>query len=63
MGSYKIRLIKSWTNKRGRKYPVGFTLVVDNVLGSELIEKKYGVKYDGEYPPQGKVKTEFFKPK
>lgn len=35
----------------GREYPVGSVLQTDSTLGSELIRLKYGVKYDGNYPP------------
>jgi hypothetical protein len=35
----------------GREYPVGSVLQTDSTLGSELIRLKFGVKYDGKYPP------------
>jgi hypothetical protein len=57
----KLTLIKSWTNKFGRKYPIGQTMRVDKELGAYLIEKKYAKDY--EATQNKKVKTEFFKPK
>lgn len=63
MGPNRIILLKSWTNHLGKVYPMGTVLQVDNELGSELIENKVGEKYNGEYPPKEKQKTEFFKPK
>lgn len=40
----------------GRSYPVGTVLQTDADLGSELIRLKYGVKYEGKYPPIEKIK-------
>lgn len=64
MGPNRIILVKSWTHPyRTKPYPVGTILQVDNELGSELIENEIAEKYNGEYPPKEKQKTEFFKPK
>jgi hypothetical protein len=49
--AYRVRLTKKWVNMFGREYPVGSVLQTDATLGSELIRLKYGVKYDGNYPP------------
>jgi hypothetical protein len=57
----KLILIKSWTHKHGRKYPIGQKLTTDKELGIFLLEKKYAKEYDGDR--QGKVKTDFFKTK
>ncbi len=59
----RVILEKSWTNSHGKRYPVGTVLQVDNILGSQLINEKIGVKYEGKYPPEKKIKTNFFKPK
>jgi hypothetical protein len=50
--AYRVRLIKKWVNTFGRSYPVGTVIQSDSQLANELIRLKYGVKYDGEYPPQ-----------
>lgn len=49
--AYRVRLTKKWKNIFGREYPVGTVLQTDAELGSELIRLKYGVDYDGKYPP------------
>lgn len=49
--AYRVRLVKKWVNMFGREYPVGSVLQTDTQLGSELIRLKFGVKYDGDYPP------------
>jgi hypothetical protein len=58
-----IRLLKSWTNKSGRKYPIGKILPMSNSLSKDLIRDNIAVEYKGEYPPKKKMKTDFFKPK
>jgi hypothetical protein len=63
IASDAVILKKSWTNKFNRTYPIGTILKVDNMLGSDLIKSKVAEKYSEEYPPKGKTKTEFFKPK
>lgn len=50
--AYRVRLTKKWVNAFGKSYPVGTVLQTDSTLGSNLIRLKYGVKYDGDYPPQ-----------
>jgi hypothetical protein len=50
--AYRVRLVKKWVNIFGREYPVGSVLQTDSTLGSELIRLKFGVKYDGKYPPE-----------
>lgn len=61
--TYRVILEKSWTNKQRKKYPVGTILQVDNTLGSQLINEKFGKKYEDKYPPEQKIKKDFFKPK
>jgi hypothetical protein len=63
MTAIKVILKRSWTNKFGKKYPVGTVLPCDNVLSAELINKQFGDLYTGKYPPEGKAKTDFFKQK
>ena len=55
----RVRLLKSWTNMQGRKYPIGTVLAVDTSLGLKLIKTKNGVLYDGAYPEVKKSKTNF----
>jgi hypothetical protein len=57
-----VVLTKSWTNKFGRKYPVGQRISCDKELSEYLIENRYAKDYDGKYR-QDKVKSDFFKPK
>lgn len=59
----KLILLKSWRNKFGKVYPVGQILQCDKELSRELITGKVAEQYSGKYPPEGKVKTNFFKPK
>lgn len=55
--AFRVRLTKKWSNVFGREYPVGTVLQTDAHLGSELIRLKYGVDYDGKYPPdKAKIK-------
>lgn len=60
----KVILKKSWTNKFGRKYPIGQFMRVDKELGQYLKENGYAedTEIKGTKPAQ-KVKTDFFKPK
>ena len=51
----RIILSRAWASTF-KTYPVGTVLQVDNELFNLLITEKYGKKYDGEYPPKGKVK-------
>lgn len=50
--AYRVRLIKKWVNTFGKSYPVGTVIQSDAELASDLIRLKYGVKYDGQYPPK-----------
>jgi hypothetical protein len=54
----RIRLHKKWED-----YPRGTTLEVFDTKAKELIMAGIAFKYDGEYPPKEKMKTELFKPK
>lgn len=54
----KIRLLKKW-----REWPVGRVIDVYDPKAKEMIRDNIAEKYDGEYPPQKKMKTDFFKPK
>jgi hypothetical protein len=54
----KIRLLKKW-----RTWPVGRVIEVFDTTAKEMIQDRISIKYDGEYPPKDKMKTDFFKPK
>jgi hypothetical protein len=54
----RIRLLKRW-----RDFPMCTVLEVFDPTAKELIYNQRAEKYDGEYPPKKKVKTDFFKPK
>jgi hypothetical protein len=54
----KIRLLKKW-----RTWPVGRVIEIFDTTAKEMIHDRIAVKYTGEYPPKGKMKTDFFKPK
>jgi hypothetical protein len=54
----KIRLLKKW-----RDWNLGVVLEVADPKAKQLIYDGDAEKYDGEYPPKQKMKTEFFKPK
>jgi hypothetical protein len=54
----RIRLLKKW-----REYALGTVLEVADPAAKELIYYQRAEKYDGEYPPKNKMKTDFFKPK
>lgn len=58
-----VRLLKSYTNKRNKKFFIGKLLNVDRRTYKELIEGRIAEDYQGTIPPKQKVKTEFFKPK
>lgn len=59
-----MRLLKAYKHKyKLKEWPIGQVIQVDDKLASDLIRTKTGEVYDGTYPPKGKVKTEFFKPK
>lgn len=60
-----IILTKSWTNRFGRKYPIGQKIPCDNELGSFLLKNGYGEEF-GKVDlseRRKKVKTKFFKNK
>ena len=54
----KVRLLRKW-----RIWPIGRVIEIFDTTAKEIIRDGYAERYEGEYPPQGKVKTEFFKPK
>lgn len=58
-----VRLLKSYTNKRGKKFHIGKLLNVDRRTYKEITENGIAVDYSGQVPPKAKTKTEFFKPK
>ena len=54
----KVRLIRKW-----REWPMGRVMEVFDEKAKQLIRDGYAESYNGEYPPQQKMKTDFFKPK
>ena len=58
-----VVLKKSWTNKFGRKYPIGQKISCDRQLGGFLIDNGYGDDFEGKVLSKKKVKTKFFKNK
>ena len=54
----KVRLLRSW-----RTWPIGRVMEIFDVKAKQLIQEGFAERYDGEYPPQTKMKTELFKPK
>jgi len=54
----KIRLRKKW-----REWAIGTVLEVWGPTAKEMIIGNIAEKYNGEYPPKDKMKTDFFKPK
>lgn len=61
--SVKVTLKKSWKNSAGKQYAVGSIMQFDKETTKKLIGEGIAEIYNGDYPPRGKVKTEFFKPK
>jgi len=61
----RVRLLRSWTNLQGRKYPIGQFLDVDRTLGKRLLSERYAVEDNTKYPitKEKKSKTNLFKPK
>jgi hypothetical protein len=59
----RVRLLKSWTNQQGRKYPIGTVITFDRAFSKNMIEQGLAKEYNGEYPRVKKEKIEFFKPK
>lgn len=58
----RVRLLRSWTNTLGIKYPVGKLIDTDRTLGRQLISERYAVE-DNPKNPRKKIKSDFFKPK
>jgi hypothetical protein len=58
----RVRLLKSWDSGL-KKFAIGTVIEVSDGKAKELIQVETAERYSGEYPPKGKVKTEFFKPK
>jgi hypothetical protein len=58
----RVRLLRSWINTQGKKYPIGQYLDVDRTLGKKLLAERYAVEDNAQYPPK-KVKSDLFKPK
>lgn len=58
----KVRLLKKWENA-GKAYAMATVLEVADPKAKQLISDRIAEKYNGEYPPKQKLKTEFFKPK
>lgn len=56
----KLTLVKSWTNRFGRKYPIGQTMLVDKELGDLLLSRGYAKEFEDS---TSKKRTDFFKPK
>lgn len=54
----RIRLLRKW-----RQWPIGRVLEVFDSEAKILIHTGQAERYTGEYPPQQKMKTDFFKPK
>jgi hypothetical protein len=54
----KVRLLKKW-----RKWPIGRVIEIFDTAAKEMIRDNIAESYTGEYPPQKKMKTDFFKPK
>lgn len=61
--THRVILEKSWRNSLGRLYPVGQIISGTKELCQELLGLGIASEYNGKYPPQGKMKTEMFKPK
>jgi len=54
----RVQLIRRW-----RQWPVGQVMEVFDTKAKELLSDRIAVKYDGDYPPTTKLKTEIFNPK
>jgi hypothetical protein len=57
----RIRLTKKWESKAG-SFAFGTVLEVTDDKAKELINDRSAIRYEGDYPPTEKMKTEFFKP-
>lgn len=51
-----VILERSWTNKFGRKYPIGQKIACDRQLGTYLVENGYGKDTDGKVLSRMKIK-------
>lgn len=51
-----VILERSWTNKFGRKYPIGQKIPCDRQLGTYLVENGYGNDIDGKVLSRMKMK-------
>ena len=58
-----IRLLKGYTHKDKKKFPVGQILNVGRKTYKYLMDKKMAEDYNDSVPPKKKAKTEFFKQK
>jgi hypothetical protein len=58
-----VRLLKSWKNDQGRKYPIGWILGISKGVALRMIDGGIAEEYKGEYPPRTKMQTDFFKKK
>lgn len=54
----RVRLLKKW-----RTWPVGQVIEIFDPVAKRMIAMLQAEKYEGEYPPREKMKTDFFKPK
>lgn len=54
----RVRLLKKW-----RTWPIGQVMEIFDPVAKRMIRMLQAEKYEGEYPPREKMKTEFFKPK
>lgn len=54
----KIRLLRKW-----REYPIGSVMDVFDTTAKQLIRDQIAERYNGEFSPKQKMKTNFFKPK
>lgn len=61
----RVRLLRSWINLQGRKYPIGQYLDVDRTLGKKLLAERYAVEDNTQYPitKSKKKESNLFKPK
>lgn len=54
----KVRLLKRW-----KFWPIGQVMEIFDTKAKQLIQDGFAERYTEEYPPQQKMRTEFFKPK
>ncbi len=58
----RVRLLKRDSTKHG-DYPMGTILQLSNWYALKKILEGTAEKYNGEYPPKKKMRTQLFKPK